>query len=258
MSTKQVTQKSFNLFAIEAAKSDVRKHWASSAEILKFADLGRQTARLVHDLANPLSAALIQVENNRNKLGRTATDLSKSLSLMQKYIDSARAQLLGQDNRISFGVRNHTRQVIDALRPIALRDDIRLQVNQIPDLSLYGDPIKFQRILSNLIVNSFDSYRSCAYKKQKTVKIHISKQNHWLIMRVFDHGEGIKTSEIPSLFEQFYSTKKISSNGLGLGLNEVKQYVEEDFFGNIKVSSSIKHGTCFEVDLRIIANKNWR
>lgn len=213
------------------------------------AKLSRQSARLIHDLAGPLSAAILQIENYEHLTGSAIIDAKKSLRLMQRYLESFRMQQQGHDQRIAFSVDTHTNQVIQTLRPIATKNDVNLVCGRIPVSKLYGNPIKFQRIISNLIINGIESYINCEYKKNKTVRIHITLTSNRILFVVSDHGGGISPEHMPRLFEQYYSTKGTNGSSQGLGLNLVKHFVEDEFLGEIKVSSSAKHGTEFVLSL---------
>lgn len=228
---------------------------SSLDDLFKLALIGQQTSRLIHDLANPLTAALITLETAKTTAEPETIEIMRCIKLMSRYIHSFRSQLNGNVQKNRFDIRSNTYQVIQAMLPLARQHDVAIQMSRLPSAMLYGDPIIYQRILSNLIVNGIESYDQCQNKNNKYVKIGLSTSSGMLRIKVSDHGQGISESDMPRLFEQFYSTKKTSLNGMGLGLNQVKQYVEEEFFGSIRVSSSLKHGTCFDIELRLMPTK---
>ena len=79
----------------------------------------------------------------------------------------------------------------------------------------------------------------------KTVKIHVK-----------DSGVGIKTEEIPRIFERFYRVDRArsrDSGGTGLGLAIVKHLVDAHH-GNITVKSTLGEGSEFIVELHKYMN----
>src|SRR5947209_3851522 len=71
------------------------------------------------------------------------------------------------------------------------------------------------------------------------------------MLSVHDRAKGIKPDELPKLFQPFYTTKKNTTRGLGIGLSLIKQAIEQEFSGSILVSSSTNHGTIFTATLRL-------
>ena len=66
-----------------------------------------------------------------------------------------------------------------------------------------------------------------------------------------DTGIGMQVEEAGRIFEPFYTTKS-ANEGTGIGLNIVKEIVE-DYKGTIKVQSEKGVGTKFEVKLPTIS-----
>jgi two-component system phosphate regulon sensor histidine kinase PhoR len=88
-----------------------------------------------------------------------------------------------------------------------------------------GDKERIQQVLTNLIDNSI---KYGYFKGTTEVSIENLIKNK-VIVRITDNGEGIKTSNIPRLFERFYRVDKSGSrkkSGSGLGLSIVKHIIE--------------------------------
>jgi two-component system sensor histidine kinase HydH len=66
---------------------------------------------------------------------------------------------------------------------------------------------------------------------------------------VEDTGCGISESDLPKIFDPYFTSKK---NGTGLGLAIVKEIVESHD-GRITVSSNAGEGTCFMIELPFAA-----
>ena len=72
------------------------------------------------------------------------------------------------------------------------------------------------------------------------------------MLRITDNGLGIPEENLARLFEPFFSTKK-GKGGTGLGMSIVHNLVSKTLNGSITVHSQVGVGTCFEVQLALIA-----
>jgi len=136
--------------------------------------------------------------------------------------------------------------------PLAKRQQVKVAIEASDSSKLYGDPVKFVQLVTNLVVNAIDAYPTAARQTEKRlVQIQVAKRSPWLEIRVSDNGKGITAAQLPHLFEPFYTTKTGRKRGLGIGLAMVKQYVEIDFHGSTEVSTLPSKGTQFLVRLRL-------
>jgi signal transduction histidine kinase len=218
-------------------------------ELERFAKLGRVSANLLHELVNPLTAASLHLDQFMDQRSPLIAETRLSLLQMERYIKAARRQLDLKSHSNMFFVRTELDLVLRIMQPLARRSSVKLttKVNAFPEL--FGDPAKFNQLVTNLIANSLDA---CAAPRQPSIKrqvhITVSADKHWLKIQVADNGEGIAEAHLPFIFEPFYTTKS-NGRGSGLGLPLVKKIVEKDFHGNIAVTSIPGKGTTFKVRL---------
>lgn len=221
-------------------------------ELQRLAELGRLSASLLHEISNPLTAAILHLEQFEDQRSSSIRHARRNIQLLQRYVDAARQQVRQESQPVHFNVRPQLDQVKRVLRPLAKRSDVKLRIEQGANYRLFGDPVKFQQIVTNLVVNAIDAYNSdLACSEDRTVSVRLGSHNQWLILQVNDRGRGITTKQLPKLFEPFYTTKHRHGNGLGIGLTMVKRYVENDFSGSISMTSSLRKGTECYVKLRL-------
>lgn len=227
-------------------------------ELQRFAELGRVSAGLIHDISSPLTAAILHLEQEESRGVHSIRHARRSIRVLERYVEAARQQLRQESRNINFCVKEQLRQVRRVVLPTANKQHVRLYFEVNKKHRLIGDPIKFQQIMTNLIINSIDAYSGCrATTHEPTVRITVNACCKWLRIRVHDRGNGITTGQMPYLFEPFYSTKNPNAtSGLGIGLSTVKHHVEKDFGGEISVSSTIDNGTEFNIKLRRISPKS--
>ncbi len=217
-----------------------------------FAELGRLSASLLHEISNPLAAALLYLEQHDSRHSKNVQQAKRTILLLKSYVEAARQQVRHESQVTRFCVRAQVNQVRQVLAPLARRKAVQLQIEASADYKIFGDPVKFQQILANLIINATDAYdtasRDCT---SRLVTVRIDSRQQWLLIRVIDHGSGIPAERMSQVFEPFYSTKGEDGQGIGIGLAVVRQYVENDFGGSITVISSAEHGTAFTARLRL-------
>ncbi len=216
-------------------------------ELQRFAEFGRLSANLLHEVASPLTAASLNLEQASHDENYLIEQVQKNIQQIERYVSSARKQLQRESSRATMDVTAEIDQVVSLVMPLARESGVELRVHVPSSLTLYGDSVKFSQLIANLVVNAIDASRSL--RRARFVHIYAKQHNKWLTIDVIDHGTGVQLAKIDQVFEPFYSTKTADNRGLGIGLSLVKQFVEEDFGGTISVTSTPKHGTKFTVIL---------
>ena len=102
----------------------------------------------------------------------------------------------------------------------------------LPSLQLKAEPIK--QVLLNVILNARQ-----AMIGKGTIDIATTYDGHHVCVEILDTGPGIPAACLEFLFQPFKSSKK---NGLGVGLFQCKQMVEDNH-GKICIESQEGHGT---------------
>lgn len=127
----------------------------------------------------------------------------------------------------TFDIIEVVKNVFELLEMKAAKKKITLTFDmdyEVP-IMVMADKDRIQQVLTNLIVNSIK------YGHQKgTTEVSIENLiKNKVIVRVTDNGEGIKSEDIPRLFERFYRVDQSRSRkegGSGLGLSIVKHIIE--------------------------------
>lgn len=228
-------------------------------ELYRFAEFGRLSSSLLHDLANPLTAVSLnlgQLENKQKPV--VVRQIREGISHMEEYVQSARRQLNSQTEFKVFDSKLKIEQVIAFLEPKARASKLRIKTDLTRRAYLNGDSSKFSQIIDNLIANAIDSYEGLNTKTGRQIKISskINAEDQKIIILIADKGSGIPNEELREIFKPFFTTKS-AVRGTGIGLNITKRFVE-DFAGTIEVSSSVNKGTSFTVNLPLHNKKDDR
>lgn len=142
-----------------------------------------------------------------------------------------------------------TRKVARSFDSLAAETGIELSVSaNRPSLFVWFDPVQLEKVLYNLIANSF---KFTPPGGKIRVLLSVSTPGTHISIRVYDTGKGIAPDHLPHVFDRFYQAQKYEqgiSLGSGIGLALVKTLVNLHK-GEIWVDSVPDKWTCFLIRL---------
>jgi signal transduction histidine kinase len=197
---------------------------------MRLTQIGEMTATVAHELVNPLSIILGNVDIG---LKNENVDLARMRKLLERIQDSASRML-----SIVRGLRDHARQVetenekisvaralyevTEMLRPIHSRDNILIHLEIAPGLPrILGSRGTLQQILLNLIQNAMDATEG---QSERKLRLSASLNDNRIQIDVEDNGCGIPRETASKVFTPFYTTKP-HGKGTGIGLSFVDSQV---------------------------------
>lgn len=224
----------------------------------RLADIGALTAKIVHDLANPLAAlsmvsqgilrriersAEAPIETVRSQAERLVATAQRLDALLGEFKDFARGQRLELQDVDIGGL---LRAVEQFWKPEAARLGVELVVDT-PDLpvSLRADSEKLHRVFDNLVRNALDALDGVDGAGRIEVTVGAMPGGR-IRIRFTDSGPGLP--EGIDVFALFETTK---STGTGLGLPICRQILAAHG-GEISVArpdGSADRGATFHIDL---------
>lgn len=225
-------------------------------QLYRFAELGRLAGGLFHDLATPLTALNISLEQARKEQDGQLEALHRHLNLAitaaresSRFLRNVHNQLRPSQPATIFYPAAEIRSLIGLFAHKRQQYGVSIASDLDETLKLLGDPIKFSQIAANLISNAIEAYGINA-PAGASINIILKSDNGWTLLTISDQGRGIAPENLDKIFEPFFSTKNPSRDcGLGLGLATTKNIVEKYFKGRIGVESRLDHGTNFYVRL---------
>ena len=145
----------------------------------------------------------------------------------------------------NFSPKEVIENIIDIVRKQAEKSLIKIDFINDFNGEIIGSKDKFHQLALNLIENAIK------YSNENgNVKIIITTNDGYFILKVIDDGIGIPKNDIPRIFERFYRVDKSrSTRGTGLGLAIVKHIVKL-FNGDIIVDSKVGVGSTFTVKIK--------
>lgn len=119
---------------------------------------------------------------------------------------------------------------------------VELKIRVPHDITFYTDEFRISQIFFNLVSNAIRHF-SYTRRNPKTITISASDREDRIVVNVRDNGPGIDPAYLPKrIFEPFVTT----SNGMGLGLTIVENFVKE-LNGKISVRSEWGKETEFDL-----------
>lgn len=186
--------------------------------------IGELSARLAHDLRNPLTVIKGVVE-----IAKTRKNLN-GISFSDKQIDMMERAIMRMSNQIDDVLefvkiqslrttRNSLLETIGlSLAKVKKTDEIKIEIPN-KDVEFVYDADKIEVVFDNLIINAFE-----AINGKGKITIRINDLENEVAIEVEDSGVGVPDELIPNIFEPLFTTKK---RGTGLGLASCKSIVEQ-------------------------------
>lgn len=224
------------------------------SQAYRFVEFGRLAGGIFHDLMNPLAALSLNIDriaeaspSERSALSQDAARAKQAAAHMQRLMDSMRKHLAREGSEETFSVRQAVEEVVRMLASYAKARAVSITLNPSGAAELYGDPVAFTQIMTNLVSNAVQSY---APMSGGEVIIELTDSPDGVTVRVSDQGVGIGEENLARIFEPFFTTKS-ETQGLGIGLPLAKRLVGKSFGGTLTVKSRTNEGSTFEVYLPI-------
>ena len=222
----------------------------------RLAVIGTMSARLAHEIRNPLSSITLNVELVRDEIetltqhkpetGRESRELLRALDsevrrvqrVTEDYLKFAR---LPRPRCQPVVLNELLDQQLGFMASLFAATHVKLVTEFAGDLPvIQADEGQLWQAVLNLIRNAVE-----AMPTGGTLTVRTAARDGWVVLAIADTGKGITAEEQQQLFKPFFSTK-VGGTGLGLPLT---QQVVTEHAGTIRCDSVPGHGTTFVIEL---------
>jgi len=276
-SVKVVRDEDGKLLGVVGINRDVgeqRELEAKLAQNERLASLGLLAAGVAHEINNPLTYVLYNLEQLAKRLGELAQP-AEPLRLLTALAASSPGEHLSALH--SFSERalegaERVKQIVKDLNAFAHVGDEGLQAVQVNDvlrtaIKFAGNEIRFRarlqdelgvlprimvnegklaQVFVNLLVNAAHSIEE-GDREGNLIRVRTWMDEGQIAISVRDSGQGIPQQHLPRIFDPFFTTKEIGK-GSGLGLS-ICHSIVSGIGGSIQVRSAPGQGSCFLVRL---------
>jgi len=252
---------------VQATGRDVTEIQEELIEKNKLAAVGQLAAGVAHELNTPLANInltaeymlnLIKIQKQRSEwqiLEDEIIDIKSQVMLCSKIVK----ELLQFSRRMTLNIKKVELYPIikellsaPAISAKLIDKNINILTEVDKDIEIEVDRNLLLQTLQNIIDNAIDAINET--NKNPKIKIKVSKINSNAEINVLDNGIGIKESDLPSIFNPFFSTKPVGK-GTGLGLAICKSIIEKHG-GKIKIKSTYGKGTEVQISLPLEQSQN--
>ncbi|HXV65918.1 MAG TPA: ATP-binding protein [Nitrosopumilaceae archaeon] len=185
--------------------------------------IGELSARLAHDLRNPLTVIKGVVEITKTKNNSNVGFSSKQIEMMERAISRMSSQI---DDVLEFvkiqSLRTSKNSLLEtiglSLAKIKKSEQIKIHIPEI-DIEFVYDADKIEVVFDNLLTNAVQ-----AINESGDITIRVNDLENDVIIEVEDSGSGVPDDIISKIFEPLFTTK---TRGTGLGLASCKSIIEQ-------------------------------
>ncbi len=228
-----------------------RQMLAGLAEKERLASVGMLAASVAHEIMNPLTYVLANLDFVVGE--RTDDPARKTKALVEAREGARRMQQIVWDLRALGRAGGEELFYVDArtVLEIALRlsgpevartASVVLELDEVP--CVLASESRLCQVFINLLVNAAQAMESRDVgDREIRVKTRHDESAGLVGIDVADTGEGISEERRARIFEPFFTTK---ASGTGLGLSICRDIVER-MGGRIDVASTVGRGTTFTV-----------
>ncbi len=203
---------------------EVRNKTNKLMQAERLSAIGEISARLAHDLRNPLTVikGTVEIVKAKSKKGDNSFS-EKQIEMMERAVARMANQI---DDVLDFvktqtlhTTRNSILETI-SLSVAKIKKSAELSINIVGEnIESVYDADKLEVVLDNIIMNAVE-----ANNERGEVSIRIIDGNNEIIIEVEDAGSGVPQELMTKIFEPLFTTKQ---RGTGLGLASCKRIVEQ-------------------------------
>lgn len=218
-----------------------------------------------HELRTPLAALkseveisldeTLSVEEHRGILRTISKDIDRLIALSNSLLQIVKPLKTSLNNAVEVRLDDLIFQTQHELLVGKPNYHIAVEYAQEPEneekIMVLGEEVLLKTVFINILDNA------CKYSPDHHALVMIDFTDTYTLISVQDKGIGIPSEDVSSIFEPFYRSKNaMNSAGFGVGLSICRKIVELHK-GKIHVTSKLREGSTFAVELpNIFADRN--
>ncbi|HEX8394292.1 MAG TPA: HAMP domain-containing sensor histidine kinase [Longimicrobium sp.] len=241
------------LFTAGVIVTLLRRSDRRRAEEEKLAAMGTATARILHQIKNPLQTIVLHADLLQNErmvsnaeqrrevadaiIGESQrlVDMLEELSVYASGAQrSMNRQPVALDELVGHVAAHEAREAGDS--------GLLVDTSRMDRAVVLADAYYLRQAIDNLVRNAREAM---ADQENARLAVSVERDEAGAVVRVADNGPGIGEDKLERIFEPFVSTK---GKGMGLGLAICRE-IAEAHAGRLDVDSTVGKGTTFTLRL---------
>ncbi len=243
----------------------------------KMASLGNLVAGVAHEINTPLGVSVTASSFLEDTTRRFIKSHSKTQELpedFKKFLEitteatsmistnlNRAAELINSFKQVAVDRSSKTRrkfnfaenieELLTSLKPHIKRTNHSVKVNCPDNFILDNYPGVFSQIFANLIMNSLIHGFNETITGEITLDVSQNGNND-LLIKYNDNGVGMDTKTLSKIYDPFFTTKRNTMGGTGLGMHIVYNLIVQSLGGRIECTSNPDIGTSFVIQTPLI------
>jgi two-component system sensor kinase FixL len=232
--------------------------------LTRVSTMGQLASSLAHELNQPLTAILSNVQAAQRFLNADPIDLDEVREILEDIVkDDYRASEVIRRIRVlvkkgdldvaPLDLAGMIRDVIHLVHSDAIVRGTRVTLELESGLPpVYGDKVQLQQVILNLLLNAFDAMKDVP-PVDRTVLVTLRSEDHNTVcIAVHDKGHGLTADKLDKIFKPFVTSKP---HGLGLGLS-ISRTIIDTHRGRLWAENNTDRGATFYVTLPAVNATN--
>ena len=228
----------------------VRRSMRERVSAARLAAMGTATARILHQIKNPLQTILLHAEMLDDE--RLVSDPATRSEVCEAIVREAGrvTSLLEELSAYASGVARRlnpdrlplhllVREVAERATWEGMQERVSVVLGPVDEVEVDGDVFFLRQALENVVRNAREVVREVEAPERAKVFIGLRRRGGEAVIEVKDTGPGIAPDRIAQVFEPFITTKP---KGMGLGLPICREIVE-GHGGRVEIRSRPGVGT---------------
>ena len=219
----------------------------------KLAAVGRLAGNIAHEIRNPvamISSSLSTASNpavgpadREEMLQIAAKEADRLAHLTTEFLNYARPSA---PQRFSVLLGDLLSYTADVVKAHAESRSVAISLSIAEEVQIEADSAQVQGALLNLVLNGIE-----ATSASGQVSLDAARSGAFVRINIANSGQPVPDSDLPHIFEPFYSTKP---NGTGLGL-AIARRVAQAHGGDLWVSCNESGRVVFSMTLSVLLHK---
>jgi len=214
------------VFLFEKTKHQAQMIVQAQNEVMKqekLSAIGELTARMAHDLRNPLNIITLAIESLELSLQKKMDPkLEAHLPLLHEAVfrlNHQISQVMGfvKTKPLDIEWVSMAQILDDAMKNLTMPNNIAVMLPE-QDCVLRADRMQLSVAFSNILSNAVEAIGA----REGSIVIRAIKGKNHLVLEFEDSGEGISEDNMQKIFDPLFTTKR---HGTGLGLSSVRAII---------------------------------
>ena len=232
-------------YRLKESISQIKQQQREINKAERLASIGTMAAGLAHELKNPIMSLKLISDALQKEYADKDFNLKKDMEMISRQSD----RLVKRINTFLAYAKPIESKIIEINIPEFVKylkdlfskymDNVYIEYNYHSTGNFKTDAEMLAQVLENLVQNSYEA-------GAENITISFYFENNRFIIKYFDNGSGLETSDKDEIFRPFFTTKE-SGTGLGLAMCEK---ILENLGGSISVID-INYGAGFFIGINL-------